>query len=75
MDTVTVSIDQDLCMGSGYCAREHPELFRMSSDGVAELTADNTKDADPVRISGTSREAAHHASMICPAGAITATDN
>ncbi|SIK94906.1 Ferredoxin-2 [Mycobacteroides abscessus subsp. abscessus] len=75
MDTITVTIDQDLCMGSGYCAREYPELFQMSTDGVAELISDTSKETDAASVSGTAAEHARNASMICPAAAITASDN
>ncbi|WP_423488122.1 ferredoxin [Mycobacteroides sp. PCS013] len=73
MDSVTVSIDHDVCMGSGYCAREHPELFRMTTEGVAELYW-GTKEPVPLAVSDKLRKAAEDASAICPAAAITVSD-
>ncbi|WP_234880903.1 ferredoxin [Mycobacteroides salmoniphilum] len=70
MGSVTVSIDPDVCMGSGYCVREHPELFRMTTEGIAELYSD-TKGSVLLAISDNIREAAERASAICPAAAIT----
>lgn len=59
---VTVTVDQDLCMGSGYCAKAYPALFALADDGIAYTTIkqlDNQQRTD-----------AEHAATICPASAI-----
>jgi len=58
-----VTVDQDLCMGSGYCVAQHPDLFRADADGTAVplLTA---------TLSEAQAQGAAAAAQICPAGAI-----
>ncbi|TDZ78164.1 Ferredoxin-2 [Mycobacteroides salmoniphilum] len=73
MDSVTVGIDHDICMGSGYCVREHPELFRMTTEGVAELYW-GAKEPVLSAVPDKFRKAAEDASAICPAAAITVSD-
>ncbi len=34
-DGFTVTVDQDPCMGSGYCIAQYPELFEADADGTA----------------------------------------
>ncbi|KRQ19280.1 MULTISPECIES: ferredoxin [Mycobacteroides] len=58
-----ISVDQDLCMGSGYCAREYPTLFQLDGDGVAELNTGVTLGANALH-------QAESAAQICPAAAI-----
>lgn len=60
------ALDQDLCMGSGYCARQYPELFSMGDDGIAELQSAGSDDDDVVA-------AAQDAASFCPASAIDVT--
>lgn len=58
-----VTVDQDLCMGSGYCVVQHPDLFGADADGTAVplLTA---------TLSDAQAQGAASAAHICPAGAI-----
>lgn len=67
MTMPSVSIDQNVCMGSEYCVRAHPELFSLGDDGVATL-ADG--GAGPLALAAGHVEVAQQASRLCPAGAI-----
>ncbi|WP_078282195.1 ferredoxin [Mycobacteroides franklinii] len=62
-----VTVDQDLCMGSGYCVAQHPDLFGADVDGTAVplLTA---------TLSEAQAQGAAAAAHICPAGAIEVHD-
>ncbi|GLE59411.1 hypothetical protein NJBCHELONAE_47240 [Mycobacteroides chelonae] len=59
----SVIVDQDLCMGSGYCVAQHPELFSADADGTAVPRAAGVLNEDQV---AKADEAAH----LCPASAI-----
>ncbi|TDZ46759.1 Ferredoxin-2 [Mycobacteroides franklinii] len=62
-----VTVDQDLCMGSGYCVVQQPDLFGADADGTAVplLTA---------TLSEAQAQGAAAAARICPAGAIEVHD-
>lgn len=74
-DCTVVTVDQDVCMGSGYCARETLNLFHLREDGIAELDVNGTRTAGPVQIPVADQPAACHAASICPSGAITVSDH
>jgi ferredoxin len=59
----TVTVDQDLCMGSGYCAAQHPDLFVMDADGTAVPRSAGALRQDEA-------EEAAAAAHVCPASAI-----
>jgi len=59
-----VDIDTDLCLGSGYCERSLPQVFRMV-DGTAQVRDRSTPVTDDL---GDRLDAA---AMGCPAAAIT----
>lgn len=59
----TVTVDQDLCMGSGYCIAQHPELFEADVDGTAIPRSAGALGADRA-------EEAAAAAHVCPASAI-----
>lgn len=59
----TVTVDQDLCMGSGYCIAQHPELFDADPDGTARAWGAGALRADQA---AEAAAAAH----VCPASAI-----
>ncbi|WP_102142275.1 ferredoxin [Mycobacterium hubeiense] len=63
-------LDQDTCMGSGYCANASPRLFRIAADGVAEICTGDTARG-PVELADQDVEDARHCAAICPSGAIT----
>ncbi|MFV8309037.1 ferredoxin [Mycobacteroides chelonae] len=58
-----VIVDQDLCMGSGYCVAQHPELFSADADGTAVPRAAGVLNEDQVAN-------ADEAANLCPASAI-----
>ncbi|MBN7437892.1 ferredoxin [Mycobacteroides abscessus] len=64
--TTGFTLDQDMCMGSGYCARQYPQLFSMGDDGIAELQSAGSDDGDVIAAAGA-------AASFCPAGAIEVT--
>ncbi|WP_141869893.1 ferredoxin [Arthrobacter sp. SLBN-53] len=54
-------VDEDLCMGAGYCYRSFPEVFVEQADGTSRPS--QALDHDHVRVAAL-------ASAVCPAGAI-----
>lgn len=47
---MTVTIDQDGCIGCGLCVVNCPEVFIMADDGYAEVSGEVTDDTiDDVR--------------------------
>ena len=70
----SVSLDQDLCMGSGYCIRADSRLFGLTSDGIAELQSGDPPGPageGPVLIASDQLDDARALANICPSGAIT----
>ena len=63
--TYRVSVDGDVCMSSGKCVADAPEVFRFDDDEIAELVPGATQPADE-RILDLARA--------CPAGALVVTD-
>lgn len=50
MDTYTVTIDHDGCIGCGLCVAVCPDVFSMHDDGYAEVTGEaNDSNIDSVR--------------------------
>ncbi len=66
-------LEEDMCMGAGYCAKSSPKLFRINDDGFATLNG-AVEGSDAVEIAGADLEAARECVNICPAGAIDVTD-
>ena len=60
---ITVRIDSDMCIASGYCLRSLPDVFHESPDGVAYV--DEGYDADESRLDDLKT-----AAFECPAQAI-----
>lgn len=56
-----ISIDRDLCMGSGNCAYWCPEVFDIDDENVAIVIGDPAAHEDAV----------HLAAENCPTGAIS----
>lgn len=59
----SVSVDQDLCMGSRYCVAQHPDLFGADVDGTAVPLHKGV-------LSGEQAREAADAAHVCPAAAI-----
>lgn len=69
----SVSVDQDLCMGSGYCVHAYPGLFGLDSDGIAELLQGDPPQpvgCGPMVLGPDQVGAVRKASDTCPAAAI-----
>jgi ferredoxin len=63
MSIVRVSIDSDMCIGSGQCALTAPGVFTQDEDGFGEVIAGNEDGAgDPL---------VREAVRACPVQAIT----
>ncbi|MET9296132.1 ferredoxin [Streptomyces sp. NPDC003077] len=66
---MNIDIDRGLCIGSGQCVLNAPEVFTQDDDGLSALLPEGTRTTghsdDPL-----AREAAH----ACPVQAITVTD-
>lgn len=58
-----VSVDFDLCVSTGSCARVCPEVFELRDDGYLYVL----QDSPPDELSEQVEEAAE----LCPTGAIT----
>lgn len=58
-----VSVDTNHCQGCGLCEAHAPEVFRVSDDGVAEVTVDvvppELEDAVRAAVSDCPTEAVH----------------
>jgi ferredoxin len=58
-----VTVDRELCIGSGTCVRLAPGVFTLGNDGIAMVS--DAADADPSKLM--------RAADSCPAGAIFLT--
>ncbi|MGY5075223.1 ferredoxin [Streptomyces griseus] len=56
-----ISVNRDLCIGSGNCARMAPEIFDQDDNGLVTLLV-----TDP----GAAYARVRQASTICPVGAV-----
>ncbi|MUM23340.1 ferredoxin [Mycobacterium sp. CBMA271] len=63
---ISITVDQDLCMGSGYCIAQHPDLFCVDEEGIAAPRNTGMLDASHALD-------AINAAQICPASAIEVT--
>lgn len=61
-----ITIDQDMCIGSGACVLEAPEVFAQDPDGLVVLL----DDQPPAHLEPGARQA----SLVCPAAVITITE-
>lgn len=57
----SISVDDGICMGAGYCYRSYPQLFDERADGTSVAAA---------ATGGELLDDATKASQICPSGAI-----
>jgi ferredoxin len=62
-----ISIDPDLCMGTAFCSRIAPQLFRLDE---TELISFVLQEEVPPELEDAAREAAN----ACPASAIEVSD-
>jgi ferredoxin len=60
-----ISVDSAVCMSSGKCVADAPDVFRFDDDEIAEIVPGATQPADE-RILDLARA--------CPAGALVVTD-
>lgn len=58
---MTIVVDEEMCIGCGLCAETCPDVFRMTSGGVAEAYAEVSPD-----LSGCAGDAQEN----CPVSAI-----
>ena len=61
-----VSVDLDVCVGSGSCANVCPEVFELGDDGYLHVLQEEPDEA--------LRSAVEDAVELCPTGAITVVD-
>ena len=57
-----ITVDRDLCIGSGNCVRMAPEIFDQDDDGLVTLL---------VTDAGAAFARVRQASAICPVGAVS----
>ena len=62
-------LEEDMCMGAGYCAKSSPKLFRINDDGFATLNG-AVEGSDAVEIAGADLEAGRDGDNICPPAAV-----
>lgn len=65
-----VSVDPDLCQGSGWCIRTAPTVFAERPDGIAAVRHRDRITDGPVSVPPESIDQVLDASAVCPAGAI-----
>jgi len=70
MTALSVQIDQDLCVASGFCVRRLPDLFVETPEGVAALRSGAHETAGPVDVPDEYVVEVDQAEVECPAGAI-----
>ncbi|MCU1642842.1 MAG: ferredoxin [Nocardia sp.] len=68
-EDIVVEVDQELCLGSGFCTRMAPEVFELPDD-VVELRDHARGTTGPVAVPDRFAEAVHSAELGCPAAAI-----
>lgn len=61
-ETMTVEVDQDLCIAAGRCVAVAPEVFDVDEDGFVVLLQKRPESAQ--------LNSAHTAALVCPARAI-----
>ncbi|SHO98112.1 ferredoxin [Mycobacteroides abscessus] len=69
-----IAVDQELCMGSGYCVRLQPRRFELNSDGICQILGVSAADpagAGPVEVSDGELDALEQAVDVCPSSALT----
>jgi ferredoxin len=63
-----ISVDEEKCIGAGQCVLTAPQVFdQRDDDGVVILLADTPPDPE--------QPAARDAAVLCPATAITVTED
>lgn len=65
--TVRILLDQSKCTAAGQCVLVAPGIFAQREDGIAVLLQENPPESE--------RAAAEEAVLLCPALAITVTDD
>jgi ferredoxin len=60
--TMRVSVDPDVCEGTGYCARVLPDVFALTDDGRAVALVERVAEAQ--------LEELEEAERLCPVGAV-----
>jgi ferredoxin len=63
--TYRITVDQDVCISSGTCVADAPQLFRFDDDEVAELVPGAALPADAVQVD---------LARACPSGALRVFD-
>ncbi|AJE39272.1 MULTISPECIES: ferredoxin [Streptomyces] len=64
--SLAISIDKDVCIGSGQCALTAPDVFTQDDDGYSELL--------PGKEDGGGDPLVREAARACPVGAITVSE-
>lgn len=63
---MAIEVEERLCIAAGRCVAVAPELFDVDEDGFVVLLEESPSESQ--------REAAHLASVLCPAKAIRLTE-
>lgn len=69
-EDIVVEVDQDLCLGSGFCTGVAPEVFELPDD-VVELRNHARGTSGPVTVPDRFAADVRAAELGCPAAAIT----
>lgn len=71
--TAELSVEQDMCMGSGYCVRLHPRRFELDTDGICQVLESGPGSGvgpGPVSVDEDEFDVVQEAVNVCPGGAI-----
>nr|WP_086784948.1 ferredoxin [Streptomyces caniscabiei] len=61
-------VDQKACVASGLCAAMHPDLFRLTEEGLGEPVRSDLTEADSI-------EFAEDVAACCPGAAVAVLDS
>ncbi|WP_165756433.1 ferredoxin [Mycolicibacillus trivialis] len=68
-----VAVDQNLCVGAGFCVRRAWTVFAMTPDETVTLIGEDGETVGPLEVPEEYAEAVERAALECPSNAIKVT--